>query len=316
MKIVMVAGGSGFIGSHLCDALIDRGCFVVCVDNFITGNKANIAHLRSSDSFELIEADISSSDFVKVIRDKYKKVDEIYNLASPASPVDYVLYPIETLMAGSFGAKNLLDLALEYKARILMTSTSEVYGDPLEHPQKEEYWGNVNPIGVRSCYDESKRFMEAITSAYIRKYLVEGRISRIFNTYGPRMRLNDGRVVPNFIPQALNNKDITVYGDGLQTRSFCYVSDMVEGLVLLMKSDVTTPVNLGNPEERTILDFAKSIISMVNSNSKIIHLKLPNDDPQRRKPNISKANNLLGWNPKVGFKEGVSKTVAYFKDSN
>ncbi len=316
MKIVVVAGGSGFIGSHLCDVLIDRGCFVVCIDNFITGNKANIAHLKNSKSFELIEEDISSPGFIKIIQDKYKSIDEIYNLASPASPVDYVLYPVETLMVGSFGAKNLLDLALKYNARILMASTSEVYGDPLEHPQKEEYWGNVNPVGVRSCYDEAKRFMEAITSTYIRKYSVAGRISRIFNTYGPRMRLNDGRVVPNFIPQALNNKDITVYGDGLQTRSFCYVSDLVEGFILLMKSDVTTPVNLGNPEERTILDFAKSIISMVNSNSKIIHLELPGDDPQRRKPDISKAENLLGWSPKVSFEEGISKTVKYFKNNN
>ena len=316
MKTVMVAGGSGFIGSHLCDALIDRGCFVVCVDNFITGNKKNTEHLKGSKSFDMVEADISSPDFKKMVQDKYEKLDEIYNMASPASPVDYVMYPVETLMAGSAGAKNLLDLAVSYKARILMASTSEVYGDPLVHPQKEEYWGNVNPVGVRSCYDEAKRFMEAITSTYIRKYSVEARISRIFNTYGPRMRLNDGRVVPNFIPQALKGDDLTVYGDGSQTRSFCYVSDLVEGLMALMKSDVKTPVNLGNPEERTILDFAKDIVGMVNSKSRIVYTELPSDDPKKRKPDISKAKSLIGWEPKISFKDGISRTVEFFKNNN
>lgn len=316
MNTVLVAGGAGFIGSHLCDALLSKGSTVICVDNFITGDKNNIAHLKGSKSFELIEADISVPETNKIIESKYNKIDEIYNLASPASPVDYVLYPIETLMVGSMGTKNLLDMALKHKAKILVASTSEVYGDPLEHPQKETYWGNVNPVGVRSCYDEAKRFMEALTSAYKRKYALRIRISRIFNTYGPRMRLNDGRVVPNFIPQAIKGEDITVYGDGSQTRSFCYVSDMVDGLISLMNSEVDTPINIGNPEERSILDFAKAVVRMTGSNSKIVNFPLPSDDPKRRKPDISKAKELLKWSPRVSFEDGIYKTVEYFKNSN
>lgn len=316
MKTVLVAGGAGFIGSHLCDALLSKGNTVICVDNFITGDKNNIAHLKGSNSFELIEVDISAPETNKIIEDKYSKIDEIYNLASPASPVDYILYPIETLMVGSMGTKNLLDMALKHRAKILVASTSEVYGDPLEHPQQETYWGNVNPIGVRSCYDEAKRFMEALTSAYKRKYALRTRISRIFNTYGPRMRLNDGRVVPNFIPQAIKGEDVTVYGDGSQTRSFCYVSDMVDGLMSLMDSEVDTPVNIGNPEERSILDFAKAVVRMTGSNSKIVNFPLPADDPKRRRPDISKAKELLSWSPKVSFDEGIHKTVEYFKNSN
>jgi nucleoside-diphosphate-sugar epimerase len=313
MKRVIVAGGAGFIGSHLCDTIINNGDQVICLDNLITGSKDNIVHLLSNPRFDYTEVDVTSVNILKLIKDKYDHIDEIYDLASPASPVDYILYPIETLTVGSFGAKNLLDLALHYGSRILMASTSEVYGDPLEHPQKEEYWGNVNPIGIRSCYDESKRFMEAITAAYIRKYGLNAKIARIFNTYGPRMRLNDGRVVPNFISQALNNEDITVYGDGSQTRSFCYVSDLVNGLILLMSSDVNTPVNLGNPDERSVMDFAKDIVGMLPTKSKIITTELPKDDPQRRKPDITKAKEYLSWFPKVGFKEGVQLTIEYFR---
>lgn len=311
MKTILIAGGAGFVGSHLCDRLITENK-IICVDNLITGSTENIDHLLDNRSFEFIQMDICSKEFL----DKFKKVkiDQIYNMASPASPVDYVEYPIETLMVGSLGAKNLLDLALENKARILVASTSEIYGDPLEHPQKEEYWGNVNPIGLRSCYDEAKRFMEAITFAYKRKHNLEIRIVRIFNTYGPRMRLADGRVVPNFISQALKGESITIYGDGKQTRSFCYVSDLVTGLVELMNSDVDTPMNIGNPEERTILDFAQTILSIVSSKSTIKYLSPLPDDPQKRKPDISKAKKMIGWSPTVDLKTGISNTVAYFKN--
>lgn len=311
MKTILIAGGAGFVGSHLCDRLITENK-IICVDNLITGSTENIDHLLDNRSFEFIQMDICSKEFL----DKFKKVkiDQIYNMASPASPVDYVEYPIETLMVGSLGAKNLLDLALENKARILVASTSEIYGDPLEHPQKEEYWGNVNPIGLRSCYDEAKRFMEAITFAYKRKHNLEIRIVRIFNTYGPRMRLADGRVVPNFISQALKGESVTIYGDGKQTRSFCYVSDLVTGLVELMNSDVDTPMNIGNPEERTILDFAQTILSIVSSKSTIKYLSPLPDDPQKRKPDISKAKKMIGWSPTVDLKTGISNTVAYFKN--
>lgn len=311
MKTILVAGGAGFVGSHLCDRLIADNK-IICVDNLITGSKNNITHLIDNRSFEFVEMDICSKEFL----DKFKKVkiDQIYNMASPASPVDYVEYPIETLMVGSLGAKNLLDIALEHKARILVASTSEIYGDPLEHPQKENYWGNVNPIGVRSCYDEAKRFMEAITFAYKRKHNLEIRIVRIFNTYGPRMRLADGRVVPNFISQAIKGEAITIYGDGAQTRSFCYVSDLVSGLVGLMNSDVDTPMNIGNPEERTILEFAQTILSLVSSKSTIKYFPALPDDPQKRKPDISKAKKLIGWSPLVDLKTGISNTVVYFKD--
>ncbi|MEI6092733.1 MAG: UDP-glucuronic acid decarboxylase family protein [bacterium] len=311
MKTILISGGAGFVGSHLCDELIKENK-VICVDNLITGSKDNIAHLANNNSFEFVQMDICSKDFL----DKFKKVkiDQIYNMASPASPVDYVEYPIETLMVGSIGAKNLLDLALEQKARILVASTSEIYGDPLEHPQREDYWGNVNPIGVRSCYDEAKRFMEAITFAYKRKHNLPIRIVRIFNTYGPRMRLADGRVVPNFIAQALKGEALTVYGDGRQTRSFCYVSDLVNGLIRLMNSEVDTPVNIGNPEERTILEFAQIILSIVSSKSSIKYLPALPDDPKKRKPDISKAIKFIGWSPMVDIKTGISDTVDYFKN--
>ena len=311
MKTVIVAGGAGFVGSHLCDVLV-KDNKVICVDNLITGSKDNIKHLLSDSNFEYIQMDICSKDII----DKFNKlkIDQIYNMASPASPIDYIEYPIETLMVGSIGAKNLLDMAMSHKARILVASTSEIYGDPLEHPQKEEYWGNVNPIGIRSCYDEAKRFMEAITSAYKRKHNVSVRIVRIFNTYGPRMRLADGRVVPNFIAQALKKEPLTIYGDGSQTRSFCYVSDLVAGLIVLMNSDVDTPINIGNPQERTILEFAEVVISLMPGKGSIKYMPALPDDPKKRKPDISKAKKLLGWEPHVELKAGLSKTVDYFRD--
>jgi len=310
MKNVLVAGGAGFVGSHLCDYLV-RDCNVVCIDNLITGNLENIKHLEGNKHFKFINVDICSSELNTILA--AYKFDRIFNLASPASPIDYVEYPIETLLVGSIGSKNLLDIAVKDGARILIASTSEVYGDPLEHPQKEEYWGNVNPIGIRSCYDEAKRFMEAITMAYKRKKNADVRICRIFNTYGPRMRLADGRVVPNFISQALKGEDITVYGDGSQTRSFCYVSDLVEGMVKLMESNADGPVNLGNPNERTIMDFAKGVIQMLGAKSGIKQLPPLPDDPQKRKPDITKAKKLLGWEPKVDFKDGIKTTIEYFK---
>ena len=311
MKTILVAGGAGFVGSHLCDTLV-KDNKVICVDDLITGSKDNIKHLLSNGNFEYVQMDICSNDMI----DKFSKVrvDQIYNMASPASPVDYIEYPIETLMAGSAGAKNLLDIAMTHKARILVASTSEIYGDPLEHPQKEEYWGNVNPIGVRSCYDEAKRFMEAITSAYKRKHNVAIRIVRIFNTYGPRMRLADGRVVPNFIAQALKGEPLTIYGDGTQTISFCYVSDLVAGLIGLMNSDIDTPVNIGNPQERTILEFAQAVISLMPNKGSIKYMPALPDDPKKRRPDISKAKRSLGWEPCVDLKTGLSKTVDYFKD--
>ncbi len=311
MKTVLVAGGAGFVGSHLCDELV-RSNKVICVDNLITGSKNNINHLLVNPSFEYVQMDICSQDF----SDKFSKIkiDQIYNMASPASPIDYIEYPIETLEVGSIGARNLLDIALANKASILVASTSEIYGDPLEHPQKEEYWGNVNPIGVRSCYDEAKRFMEAITSAYRRKHKVSTRIVRIFNTYGPRMRLADGRVVPNFISQALNDEPLTIYGDGKQTRSFCYVSDLVKGLISLMNSDVDTPVNLGNPDEKTILEFAETILSLISTKSSIKYMPALPDDPKKRRPDISKAKRLLKWEPTVELRAGLSNTIDYFRN--
>jgi dTDP-glucose 4,6-dehydratase len=291
--------------------LQEGGNTVYCVDNLITGSMNNVRHLSGKRGFEYFEKDICGNDVVELF--KSKKIDRIYNMASPASPVDYMEHPIETLMVGSIGAKNLLDIAKAHKARILISSTSEIYGDPLQHPQKEEYWGNVNSIGPRSCYDEAKRFMEAITMAYNRKYEVEVRIARIFNTYGPRMRMNDGRVVPNFITQALRGEDITIYGDGKQTRSFCFVDDQVNGLTKLMESEHTGPINIGNPDEKTVLEFAQTIISVTGSKSKVSFHPALTDDPKQRKPDITRARNLLNWDPRVSLKDGLHKTVDYFK---
>jgi dTDP-glucose 4,6-dehydratase len=307
MKTVLLTGGAGFIGSHLCDFLLDKGFKVICVDNFITGNKKNIGHLRNNENFTLIEHDISKHITIE------EPVDYVLHFASPASPIDYQKIPIQTLKAGSLGTHNTLGLALAKKAKYFLASTSEVYGDPLVNPQPETYWGNVNPVGPRGCYDEAKRFAEALVVAYHQIHNVDIRIARIFNTYGPRMRKADGRVVPNFINQALNNKPITVYGDGKQTRSFCYVSDLIDGIYKLMMSDINTPVNLGNPEEHTILEFAELIKELTKSKSKVVFKKLPTDDPRVRCPDINKAKKEIGWRPKVNLKDGIQKTVDYFR---
>ncbi len=303
---VLITGGAGFIGSHLCDLLLAKGHEVVCVDNLVTGNKNNIAHIEN-DNFSFIEHNVTKPLYLE------EKIDYIFHLASPASPIDYLELPIQTLKVGALGTHNMLGLAREKNARFLLASTSEVYGDPLVNPQTEEYWGNVNPIGPRGVYDEAKRFAEAITMAYHRYHGTQTRIVRIFNTYGPRMRLNDGRVVPNFIGQALNGEDITVYGDGSQTRSFCYVSDEIEGLYRLMMSDYSNPVNIGNPEEHTILEFAKFIIKLTGTDSKIIFKELPEDDPKQRRPDITKARRILEWEPIVSLEEGLKNTIQYFK---
>lgn len=307
MKRAVVAGGAGFIGSHLCEFLLAKGLGVVCIDNLITGSGKNIAHLRGNKNFEFIRHDITSPLEIK------GGVDFIYNLASPASPVDYQKKPVETLLAGSFGTKNMLGLAREKNARFLQASTSEVYGDPLQHPQRESYWGNVNPIGLRSCYDEAKRFSEALVMAYNRTYGIDTRIVRIFNTYGPRMAKGDGRVVPNFITQALAGKPLTVYGKGKQTRSFCYVSDMVRGIALAMEKGGSAPINLGNPKEFTVKELSEKVIAATGSKSKIAYAPLPQDDPVRRQPDISLAKKLLGWKPEVALDEGLKKTIAYFR---
>ena len=306
-KNVLVTGGAGFIGSHLIDVLVEKNK-VICADNLSTGKKDNIAHLMKHRNFKFIKHDASKPLKVAV------KIDCIFHLASPASPVDYQQRPIETMMANSLGTKNMLELAKAKKAKILLASTSEVYGDPEKHPQSEDYWGNVNPVGPRSCYDESKRFSEALSTTYHRVYGLDVKIARIFNTYGPRMRSNDGRVIPNFVTQALGNKPITVYGDGKQTRSFCFVSDMVDGLIRLMESEhCGESFNLGNPDERKIINVAKKIKTMAGSKSEIVFVSLPEDDPVRRKPDISKAKRLLGWEPKIGFDDGLKKTIDWFK---
>ena len=305
----LVTGGAGFLGSHLCDLLLEKGHEVICVDNLITGDASNITHINS-DRFSYIKHDVTKPLYIE------EDIDFLFHLASPASPVDYLELPIQTLKVGALGTHNMLGLAKEKGARFLLSSTSEVYGDPLVNPQTEEYWGNVNPIGPRGVYDEAKRYAEAITMAYHRYHGVDTRIVRIFNTYGPRMRLNDGRVVPNFIGQALRGEDLTVYGDGSQTRSFCYVSDEVEGIYRLMMSDYTNPVNIGNPEEHTILEFAKLIIKMTGTDSKITFKDLPVDDPKQRRPDITKAQRLLGWEPKVGLESGLRETIKYFKRLN
>ena len=303
----LVTGGAGFLGSHLCDLLLEKGHEVICVDNLITGDARNIAHINS-DRFSYIKHDVTKPLYIE------EDIDFLFHLASPASPVDYLELPIQTLKVGALGTHNMLGLAKEKNARFFLSSTSEVYGDPLVNPQTEEYWGNVNPIGPRGVYDEAKRYAEAITMAYHRYHGVDTRIVRIFNTYGPRMRLNDGRVVPNFIGQALRGEDLTVYGDGSQTRSFCYVSDEVEGIYRLMMSDYSDPVNIGNPEEHTILEFAKQIIEITGADSKIVFEKLPVDDPKQRRPDITKARKILDWGAEVSLEQGIKETIKYFKD--
>jgi dTDP-glucose 4,6-dehydratase len=302
-----VTGAAGFIGSHLCETLLDRGHSVVGIDNLLTGDMQNIAHLRQRD-FEFIRHDVTR------YIDVDGPVDYVLHWASPASPIDYLELPIQTLKVGSLGTHNALGLAKAKGSRFVIASTSEVYGDPLEHPQKETYWGNVNPIGPRGVYDEAKRFAEAMTLAYHRYHGVNTKIVRIFNTYGPRMRLRDGRAVPAFMSQALQNEDVTVFGDGTQTRSFCYVSDLVDGILRLADSDTNEPVNIGNPHEVTIEEIARTIIKLVGSTSKIVYRPLPVDDPKQRRPDITRARTILNWEPKVGLEEGLMKTVGYFKN--
>jgi len=307
-KRVLVTGGSGFIGSHLCTRLIDEGCDVLCLDNLYSGEKDNIAHLMSSPYFEFVRHDVTFPF--------YAEVDEIYNLACPASPIHYQRDPVQTTKTSVHGAINMLGLAKRTGAKILQASTSEVYGDPEIHPQSEDYWGNVNPIGIRSCYDEGKRCAETLFMDYNRQHAVQTKVVRIFNTYGPRMHPNDGRVVSNFIVQALKGNDITIYGDGSQTRSFCYVDDLVNGLITMMATEdsVIGPINLGNPSELSISELATSIVELSESNSKITFKKIPQDDPRRRKPDISKAIDVLGWKPNVDLISGLKETIAYFGD--
>jgi dTDP-glucose 4,6-dehydratase len=307
MARILITGGAGFIGSHLCERFLAEGDDVICMDNFLTGSPDNIAHLFANPRFMFIKQNVTTYIYVK------GPVDGILHFASPASPVDYLEHPIPTLKVGSLGTHKALGLAKEKRARFLLASTSEVYGDPLVHPQKEDYWGNVNPIGPRGVYDEAKRFAEALTMAYHRAHGVPTRIVRIFNTHGPRMRLNDGRVVPNFISQALRGEPLTVYGDGSQTRSFCYVSDLVEGIVRLLRSDHSAPVNCGNPLEVTILQFAEKIKALTKSRSEIVYRPLPEDDPKVRQPDITKARQLLGWEPKVALEDGLRQTIDYFR---
>lgn len=305
MKNILVTGGAGFIGSHLCDKLIQQDNHVICLDNFFTGSHKNIEHLLDNKEFELIRHDIVEPITIEA--------DEIYNLACPASPIHYQFNAIKTIKTNVIGVTNMLDLALRTKATILQASTSEVYGDPTIHPQKEEYWGNVNPIGIRSCYDEGKRVAETLMMDFYRQFNVDIKIIRIFNTYGPRMAENDGRVVSNFIIQALKNEDITIYGNGLQTRSFCYVDDLIDGMTALMKSNnFTGPVNVGNDEEYSILELAKLIIKLANSTSKIIFKPLPSDDPVRRKPDLTLAEEKLNYKPQINIETGLKKTIEYF----
>lgn len=308
MARVLITGGAGFIGSHLCERFLADNYEVICMDNLITGNADNIAHLFANSRFSFIPQDVTNYMYIK------GPLDAILHFASPASPIDYLELPIQTLKVGSLGTHKALGLAKEKGARLLLASTSEVYGDPLIHPQKEDYWGNVNPIGPRGVYDEAKRFAEAMVMAYNRSHGVETRLVRIFNTYGPRMRLNDGRVVPNFIPQALRGEELTVYGDGSQTRSFCFVTDLVEGITRLLHSDYDGPVNLGNPREMSVLEFAQTIIRLTESRSTIAFLPLPVDDPKVRQPDIGLARQLLGWEPHVGLEEGLQATIGYFRD--
>jgi len=307
IKTVVITGGAGFLGSHLCDKFINEGFRVICVDNLITGNSKNIAHLAGNENFLFLKHDVTNYIFIP------GDVDYILHFASPASPIDYLKLPIQTLKVGALGTHNVLGLAKEKNARMLLASTSEVYGDPLVHPQEEGYYGNVNPIGFRGVYDEAKRFAEAITMAYHRYHSVETRIVRIFNTYGPRMRPDDGRALPTFAMQALKNEDITIFGDGSQTRSFCYVSDLVDGIYKLLFSDEIEPVNIGNPDEITIKEFAEEVIEVTKCKSKIIFEDLPQNDPKVRQPNIEKAKKLLNWVPNVNREEGLKITIEYFK---
>jgi UDP-glucuronate decarboxylase len=305
---ILITGGAGFLGSHLCDALIEKGHDILCVDNFFTGNKSNISHLLTNPNFTLIRHDVTFPLYVEV--------DQIYNLACPASPIHYQFDPVQTTKTSVHGAINMLGLAKRLKARILQASTSEVYGDPEIHPQTEEYWGRVNPVGIRSCYDEGKRCAETLFFDYWRQHKLEIKVMRIFNTYGPRMHPNDGRVVSNFIVQALNNKPITIYGDGSQTRSFCYVDDLITGMIKLMEShkSITGPINMGNPSEFTMIELAELVIKLTSSRSKLKFKPLPEDDPKQRQPNISLAKSKLNWSPKVSLEEGLNKTITYFKN--
>ena len=306
-KRVLITGAAGFLGSHLCDKFVSEGYYVIGMDNFITGDAKNISHLTGNENFKFVEHDVTN--YINIEGD----LDYILHFASPASPIDYLKIPIQTLKVGSLGTHNCLGLARSKGARMLIASTSEVYGDPLVHPQTEDYYGNVNTIGPRGVYDEAKRFQEAITMAYHRFHGLETRIVRIFNTYGPRMRLNDGRVIPAFMGQALRGEDLTVFGDGSQTRSFCFVSDQVDGIYRLLLSDYANPVNIGNPHEISIKDFAEEIIQLTGTDQKVIYKDLPVDDPMQRQPDITKAKDILGWEPKVGRAEGMKKTFDYFK---
>jgi nucleoside-diphosphate-sugar epimerase len=307
---VLVAGGAGFLGSHLCDALLDRGDDVVCLDNYVTGSARNVAHLAGHPKFTLVEHDVTSP--IAVDAELLGELDAVMNLASPASPKDYLAKPLETLAVGSTGTSNLLEVARGHDARFFMASTSEVYGDPLVHPQPETYWGHVNPIGERSVYDEAKRFSEALTAAYRRTHALDTRIVRIFNTYGPRMQVDDGRVVSNFVVQALRDEPLTIYGDGSQTRSFCFVSDEVRGFLALLDSDVPGPVNIGNPVEFTMLELAELVIELTGSTVGVEHRPLPSDDPRQRRPDITIARERLGWEPLVELREGLELTIPYF----
>ena len=305
MQRILVTGGAGFIGSNLCKRLLEEENYVICLDNFYTGSKDNLKLFINNEKFKLVDHDITQDFFIEV--------DQIYNLACPASPPHYQYDPIKTTKTSVLGIINMLELAKKCNARILQASTSEVYGDPKIHPQPESYWGNVNPVGIRSCYDEGKRCAETLMMDYHRQTKLDTKIVRIFNTYGPNMSKNDGRVVSNFILQALRNEDITIYGDGTQTRSFCYVEDLVEGLIRMMNSKICGPINLGNPSERTILDFAQLIIKLTNSASKLVFKPLPSDDPTQRKPDITLAEQELNWKPSIGIIEGLTKTIDYFK---
>jgi len=310
MRKILITGGAGFIGSHLCERFVKKGLYVICVDNLITGKVKNIKELLDNKKFKFIKHDISKPIKVK------DKLDYVLHFASPASPVDYLNHPIETLKVGSIGTLNTLELARSNKAKYMLASTSEIYGDPLIHPQPETYWGNVNSVGPRSVYDEAKRFAEALTMSYRREHKIDTRIIRIFNTYGPRMRKDDGRAIPNFISQTLRNKPLTVYGSGSQTRSFCYIDDLVKGILKVAPSNIHEPINLGNPNEMSIMQLARTIIKLSKSKSKIVFKPLPKDDPKRRRPDITKAKRLLSWQPKIKLDVGLKETISWFKNND